>query len=630
MKHDCKLMKALSVLCAALMLVSVLCLPAAADADAAALPDAVITEICYNTTYKSNDFDLSTSTDMLEFIELFNTSGRDLDLHGWKVAYRAEGWDSAVKGTNEVVQVLAEGGWILKPGEGAVFAVYTKDAVTAGLKYDTPDDFKAVYDLFMSINGSRATLPIENFYLIPKAKSGEQKNLSDTFNLDNSATGAVVTVLDQDGKTVCECLYNAEERNRNNYSLNFMYTGHVKGHPAASEPFNIANPTPGRLFDNQIIPWAQGLTPPEGTATIPLTFMEYNVCATDSTQTHADGSAVTQAERSAGIMAAIESHDPDVLCLCEINYTWVDYLKASLDGDDCAYASYGKSSQGSTWGNARISRQIWDLFNLILWKKDKYDLIDCGTFWCSKTPDKRNTFNWEDGTVGDFARGINWVILEEKTTRARFFVLCQHIDAKVAVARQYSARLIAQMAEELSQGLPVLMTGDWNTGDSSDAYAELMKSGKFGDARYRTTSPENMTLFGTGNSWGSRSIAYMTAMAPIDHCILSKDTVFVRRADAEYVIFDEADHLVGSDHNATVYQLDLTVFAAPEPETEAPTEEPTDAPTEAPTVPSTQAVTSPVTEVPTEAPEGGCRSAAAGLCVLLMCAAAAAACRKRT
>ncbi|MCQ2430210.1 MAG: endonuclease/exonuclease/phosphatase family protein [Clostridia bacterium] len=617
-------LRMISVLCAGLMLLSVLVLPAAAD-DAPALPDAAITEVCFNTTYKSNDFDLSTSTDMLEFMEVVNLSGHDLDLHGWKVTYRTEGWDSEIKGTNEVVQRLSEGGYILKAGEAAVFAVYTKDAVTAGLRYDTPEDFKAVYDLFLSINGSRATLPIENFYLIPKAVSGEQKNLSGTFNLDNSSTGVVLTVLDKDGGTVCECLYNAEERNRNNYSLNLMYTGTVKGHPKATEPFNIANPTPGRLFDNQIVPLAKGLTPPEGTATIPLKFMEYNVCATDSTQTHSDTRAVSMAERAEGIFTAIKSHDPDVLCLCEINFTWVDYLNEALDGESGEYASYGKSSQGATWGAKRINKSTWDLFNLILWKKDKYDLIESGTFWCSKTPDKKGTFNWEDGTVGDFARGINWVILEEKVTGARFFVLCQHIDAKVPVARQYSARLIAQKAEELSQGLPVLMTGDWNTGDSSDAYAELMKSGKFGDARYRTTSPENMTLFGTGNSWGSRSIEYMIAMAPIDHCILSKDTVFVRRADAEYCIFDEADHLVGSDHNATVYELDLTVMSFREEETEAPTEPETIPDTEPVTAPAgTDAPSAPVTEADTDpSDDKGCASvtASAGLTAVLIAAA---------
>ena len=94
---------------------------------------------------------------------------------------------------------------------------------------------------------------------------------------------------------------------------------------------------------------------------------------------------------------------------------------------------------------------------------------------------------------------------------------------------------------------------------------------------------------------------------------------------------DEGKTMYGSDHNATVFSLQLLIPVA-EPDTEAPTEEITKAPTEAPTDPTTETNTPPVTDTPTEAPtdtpeepdKTGCQSSAlASVAVITACAAVA-------
>lgn len=627
--------KGVSILVSLLMILTSLfiCPPLSGEAtiDQAHPAQVVITEVCFNPAFPENKFGIEKNADVLEFIEIYNRSDAALDLSGWTAAYAKNGYDDTFA-TCPLIQHLPEGGYLLGAGETAVLAIVTAQVTQAAQAYATVEEFAALHAFFCELNNCADRLPVQNFYVLPTVESGTETAIEGRFNLGNSVTNAVIALRDASGATVCEANYDASYWNRNNYALNLMYTGTVPQHPLASEPFNVSNPTPGFLFENQIPADTAGLTAPVDQPTLRVKMMEYNVCATDE-----QGEGKITQERAQEVFKVINRHDPDILCLCEVNYMWLPFLNETLVGEGNAYAVSGRSSSGAKY--ERPQRNTWDLYNLILWKTDTYTLVDSGNFWCSSTP-KRPTNRWEDGTVGDFNRCINWVILEEKETGAQFFVLCQHIDAKVPVARLYSTQLISKQATELSKGLPVLMTGDWNANDGSEAYWALMESGQFADARYRTSSPSDMTLYGSFNKWGGND--NLQSRAPIDHCILSRDMVFVNSVHVDEGHYgDENQTLFAADHNATIYTLDMVIKTntppTPEttPETEAPTEPETQAPTTEPSTespaPSTEApVTSaPVTDAPaqetddvtTPASTGGCQSSLAlsALAVLALC-----------
>lgn len=547
------------------------------------------TEVMFNPTFRENDYGLSTSEDLLEYIEIANRTDHAISLKGAYVKCSTKGYDGTYK-RNNLVQHLPEGeGFTLAAGEVAILLVYNKAQASIGLGYDTAENFKALYDFFRDFYVHSDQLELENFYVMPRVESGTDTAIAGTFNLDNSSVDTVLRFYNVNDALMAEVNYDAAYWNRNNLSLNLMYAGGTEGHPRASQPFNVSQyGTPGKLFENQIT--TRGMAPDSCADLLKINFMEYNVCATDSEQKHADGSAVTRAERAEGVLSVIARHDPDVLCLTEVNSTlWLDVLAEHLYGEDDPYGAYGYSSAGCKWDSSRQQTNVWDLYNMVLWKKDKYELVDSGHFWCSSQPNKPGTFTWLDGTTGDFARCINWVILKDRKSGAAFFVLCQHIDAKVQQARVNSTALIAEKAAELSQGLPVMMSGDWNLNDSNAAYKPLTE-GIYADARYRLTSPDKLTLYSSFNSWGTQTDPQ--SRVPIDHCFVTRDLVYVDRVDVDYGVFNEADTLHGSDHNATVYQLCLKKVFLPEEETE----EITDAPTE----PVTELNTEPVTDVVTE------------------------------
>ncbi len=614
MKRAENCLRAAGALLTAVSLLATCILPITAT-EAESAPAVVLTEVCFNPAFEENDYGLEASADVFEYVEICNISGAAVSLADMALEMSTKGYDGPYR--RDSVLPPDGGDQILPAGETAVIAVMTGDGYAAGLRTATAEDRAAYYERFVAFYGCADRLPPARFYIADVRDNATGEAIEGRFNLANSTEDAVLRVTAGE-ELLCETHYAATEWNRNGFSLNLTYRiGGAEGHAKASAPYNIGAPTPALVRDNQLTD--AGMRPEAGEPTLPLRVMEYNICATDSTQTDTDGSAITMDERIGHAFTVMREKDPDVLALCEINYLWIPRLMEEWTGEGCGYEGHGRSSKGAAYGASRLNRETWDLYNLILWKTDKYECLDKGTFWCSKAPSRPGTFTWDGGLTGDFARAINWVILRDRATGGEFLVLCGHIDAKVSEARRRSAALIVEKAAALADGRPIMLLGDWNANERSSAYAELTAEG-FADARYRVPDPADMTLYGTTNSWGGYSD--FRSRAPIDHCIITPHNVFVESAAMDPGYFDEAGTLVSADHNAIVLDL-LLALPRSESETEPSTEEETNAPTAAPTAAPTEAPSDPATNDPKPPdPAGGCASlvGSAGLLVLMAAA----------
>lgn len=581
-------MKLWKRLCAVLLLVGTLTVcaaPAMAEegSGSASTPILVITEVCFNPTYiEDNPYGLSKSEDVFEYVEIYNLSNETVSLADATLQYANEGYTDESIAVNKLY-ALSSSPRILAPGEMAVITVYGSGTVDIGMAYDSDEALTAYYDAFAEFYGCEDLVDINHFYIAPRYESGSKTKIDNGFNLANSHTDVVLRVVS--GETVlAEASYNAELWNKNNTALNMMYyEGALPEHPLASVVLNDGGTNVGFLYDNQLP--NESLTPAEGADTLPIKVMHYNVCSTDCTQTNADGSAFSMDQRIEGVFNVIKKHDADVMGFCEVNYVWVPEFKETFTSEEGEYDGFGMSSQGCLYSGDKMNMgQTWDFTNLILWKRDKYDLVDSGYFWCSALPSRPNSFTWAGGLTGDFARCINWVILEDKESGAQFFFMCGHIDAKYAEVRTLSTALIREKIAELSHDLPVIVVGDWNCSDNKEAYWNLYADG-LADARYRVARVEDMTVRGTFNKWGVNDD--IQARLPIDLCFVSTDDVFVNSAVMDVGYYDEAQTLFSSDHHATVYDIQVLKEHTVEPETE----------------PETEAATEPVTEPVTNAPE---------------------------
>ncbi|RZM29962.1 MAG: endonuclease/exonuclease/phosphatase family protein [Pedobacter sp.] len=148
----------------------------------------------------------------------------------------------------------------------------------------------------------------------------------------------------------------------------------------------------------------------------------------------------------------------------------------------------------------------------IFYKKEKFKLLDKGSFWLSETPDIPGK-GW-DATCCN--RICSWVYLQEIKTGKRFYYFNAHFDHQGQVARIESSKLVVKKIKEIANGAAAIFTGDLNGGQDSDWYLTLANSGFLTDSYKQVKHPYvNNSSF---NDWGKQVDGYEI----IDHVFLTK------------------------------------------------------------------------------------------------------------
>ena len=517
----------------------------------------LITEICYNPSWKEGDEQIEQSADVFSYVEIYNPTGKTVSLTDLSLCYRSD--DNA--GTESGAVLCAGSNPTLAPGEIAVIVLYNqKNWTVLGLD-NTAESAAAVWEAFTDLHGIADTLDKDHFYITTNKE----------FGLDKESTQATVELFC--GGYVNSFSYDALYYNRNNRAVVFGADGTCMG---------AALCKPGTVYDNQI-PDNPALVP--NTLTIPIKAVEYNICASGIPNDYEDIPFI--ADRQDEAFALIETEAPDLIVLCEVNFAWQEYIQAFCEKN--GYTAYGFSSAGRDFHGTQ-NKQKWDLTSLILWKTDRFEVLDSSKFWCSSTPDKKGSYKWGGGLSGDMARCINYALLKDKASGVEFLFMGAHLDAKSEEIRALSAQLIYDRAHEIAGERPIIMLGDWNANQTHDSY-RILTSTDLADARLRTYVTD---LHGTYNKWGEYSADFQTRL-PIDHCFISKDKIWVE--SYKQVAGEPIENVPHpSDHNMTVFSLQVSTGEPLPQTTEAETEQPT-APAQEPggckavTLPCTVALT---------------------------------------
>lgn len=123
-------------------------------------------------------------------------------------------------------------------------------------------------------------------------------------------------------------------------------------------------------------------------------------------------------------------------------------------------------------------------FSPIFYNKQKFELLKHGTFWLSETPETPGSTSWEAA----FPRVATYGIFRDNRNEQQLLVINTHFDHLSETARQNSAKLLIARITEFSQGLPVILTGDFNTPEISPALQALM-----GDSSLKLTNTERLS-----------------------------------------------------------------------------------------------------------------------------------------
>ncbi|BEG99236.1 endonuclease/exonuclease/phosphatase family protein [Bacteroides sedimenti] len=153
---------------------------------------------------------------------------------------------------------------------------------------------------------------------------------------------------------------------------------------------------------------------------------------------------------------AIRFYDADILGTQEVLHNQLQDLKERLSGYDVV-------------GVGRDDGKEKGEYSALWYKKDRFTLLDSGNFWLSETPLITASKGWDGACV----RIASWVKLKDKKSGKSLFALNTHFDHIGVVARKESVKLILNKVAELSKGIPVIVTGDFNAEPESNVIKGL-------------------------------------------------------------------------------------------------------------------------------------------------------------
>ena len=189
----------------------------------------------------------------------------------------------------------------------------------------------------------------------------------------------------------------------------------------------------------------------------------------------------------------------------------------------------------------------YDIFNLyrsthelesapILWKKDKFELLDKGNFWLSDTPETESR-GWDE--LYNCWRMCEYVILKHKESGK----VITHMNTHFGFGdngQVKSSKLMYEYSKKISDN-PTFLTGDFNMRPTSLGYAEMVKH--FTDVNAVTANDRRTTYHGYGK----------TNDEHIDYCFIND-----KIKPISLKLLDElVDGKYPSDHYGLFVELDI-------------------------------------------------------------------------
>ena len=231
------------------------------------------------------------------------------------------------------------------------------------------------------------------------------------------------------------------------------------------------------------------------------------------------------------------SYVPDSIGTQECGgYTaWTEFFEEGLVG----YERVGRVSNGAIETSEHYSG------NYIYYNAEKYDCVDWYTFWVTDNPSQISSYR------NSMYRTCTWIVLQDKVTGFRFVHINTHLAFENDEINEFQVTLVREVALRFEKlGLPVFITGDFNSSEGSTSYNVMTSPAAISDSKYLA---EKSMSSGTFRGWNDRDLS---GGSPIDFCFVTGERMTVH----EYAVIDTFIDGVGlTDHqgifvHATIHE----------------------------------------------------------------------------
>jgi len=217
--------------------------------------------------------------------------------------------------------------------------------------------------------------------------------------------------------------------------------------------------------------------------------------------------------RIEALMESIRIMNPDTVGLQEASGAWMEDFASRLP----EYASVGMGRSGKNSEGTYI-----------LYRKDKFILVDSATFWLSDTPDRESKYS-----ESSYPRICTYALLRCKSDGKMFLHVNTHLEHTSAVARDKQIAVLLKQIKMLGNNYPTVITGDFNCTSGTAVYTSVLNAG------FRDGAEASLHSVPEGTFRSSGKV--------IDFCFLSEEKI----TPLNYRVFSgKVNETYPSDHNA--------------------------------------------------------------------------------
>ena len=180
-------------------------------------------------------------------------------------------------------------------------------------------------------------------------------------------------------------------------------------------------------------------------------------------------------------VSLVHFHDFDVFGIQE---GLIHQVKELVKDDTYTYVGVGRDDGKEAGEHAAV-----------LFKKDRFKLLDSGNYWLSETQDKPS-FGWD----AQCRRVCSWAKLKDKVSGKEFYFFSVHFDHIGKVARHESALIMLANIKKIAGDSPAICVGDFNGTPDSEPIQILKSDGLLLDSREISKTPPYGTV-GTTNQF---------------------------------------------------------------------------------------------------------------------------------
>jgi len=191
------------------------------------------------------------------------------------------------------------------------------------------------------------------------------------------------------------------------------------------------------------------------------------------------------------VAAIIADCEADIIGLQEAHFFQREELLELLPG----FTSHGIGRD----------RSGLDELNCILYRSDRFLALEGGTFWLSEQPGVPGSVSWDSS----MARICTWLRLYDIGSARAFYVYNTHFDHRGPDARSMSAALLIDQINTRRYPDPVVITGDFNAGESSEPIKLLLEHYADSFRVLHTIAGEVGTYNGFKNDRSGQKIDYV-------------------------------------------------------------------------------------------------------------------------